>query len=185
MDSDRALEDLKAIRQIMERTRRGEGRMGGWYMILWGLIWFVGFLGNQFLPEEPGGLLWFGMSILGAAVSVWLTVQAGHREGVRSTAWRPILLWWLALFVFDGLLVWLLQLYTGRDLTLLITLTVALSFFQFGLFTHRAISGIGILVAVLVVGGAVLLPGYLDLVMAFLGGGLLVGSGLWFVRSGE
>jgi predicted neutral ceramidase superfamily lipid hydrolase len=185
MNSDRALDDLKAIRQIMERTRRGGGKTGGWYMILWGAIWFVGFLGNQFLPDETAGLLWFGLNIPGAAISVWLGVRSGRQGGVRSTAWRPILLWWLALFIFDGLMIWLFQLHTGRDLTLLITLTVALGFVLFGLFVYWVISAVGVLVAVLVVGTAVLLPDYLYLVMAFLGGGLLMGSGIWFVRSGE
>jgi hypothetical protein len=185
MDPDRALDDLKTIRQVMERTRRGGGKTGGWFMILWGAVWFVGFLGSQFLPDEAVAWLWPVLNILGAAISVWLGVRTGHRGGVRSTAWRPILLWWLALFVFDGLMVWLFQLHTGRDLTLLITLTVALGFVLFGLFIYWVISAVGMLIAVLVVGAAVLLPDYLYLVMAFLGGGLLMGSGLWFVRSGE
>jgi len=151
-------------------------------MILWGAIWFVGFLGNQFLPDETAGLLWFGLNILGAAISVWLGVRSGRQGGVRSTAWRPILLWWLALFIFDVLMVWLFQLHTGRDLTLLITLTVALGFVLFGLFVYWVISAVGVLVAVLVVGAVVLLPDYLYLAMAFLGGGLLMGRGVWFVR---
>ena len=185
MNSDRASDDLKTIRQIMERTRRGGGKTGGWYLILWGAIWFVGFLGTQFLPDETVAWLWPVLNILGAAISVWLGVRMGRRGGVRSTIWQFTLLYWLALLVFDGLLFWLLDLDPGPDLGLLITLTFALGYFQFGLFIHWAISGIGVLIAALAVGAAVLLPDYFCLTLAVLGGGLLMGSGLWLVRSGE
>lgn len=182
MEPDRALDDLKAIRQIMESTRRATGGYGGWFGVLWGAVWFVGFLGTQFLPNETIAWLWPVLNVIGAAGSIWLGVRMGRHGGVYSPIWRPILIWWLALVVFDVLLVWLFHLYTGRDLTLLIVLTVALSYFQIGLFTHWAICGVGALIAALAVGVALLLPDYLYLAMAFLGGGLLAGSGLWFVH---
>jgi hypothetical protein len=124
MEPDRALDDLKAIRQIMERTRRATGGYGGWYMVLWGAVWFVGFLGTQFLPDEAVAWLWPVLDVIGAAGSVWLGVRMGRRGGVYSPIWRPMLLYWLALIVFDGLLFWLLGLDPGPDLALLITLTM-------------------------------------------------------------
>ncbi|MFQ6100175.1 MAG: hypothetical protein ACE5OS_02920 [Anaerolineae bacterium] len=185
MDSDRALDDLKAIRQIMERTRRATGRYGGWFGVLWGSIWFVGFLGSQFLPDEVAGWLWLGLDTFGTACSIWLGVHIGRHGAVRSPVWRSVLFWFLALIVFDGLLMWLFDLNTGRDIALLIILTIALSSFQFGLFTSWKLSVIGALMTALAAGAAVLLPNYFHLVMAFLGGGLMVGSGVWFVRHGE
>jgi len=182
MEPDRALDDLKAIRQVMERTRRATGGHGGWFMVLWGAVWFVGFLGNQFLPQEASGWLWLVLDVAGAVGSIWLGVRMGHRGGVRSSIWQPILLWWLVLVAFDGLLVWLFHLDAGPDLALLITLTMALGYVQFGLFTHWAISVIGALIAALAVGAALLLPEYFCLAQAILGGGLLMGSGLWLVH---
>lgn len=183
MDSNRASDDLKIIRQMMERTRRESGEHGGWHiMVLWGAVWFFGFLGTQFLPDEVIAWLWPVLCILGAAVSVWLGVRVGRRGGVHSSVWRLILLWWSPLFVLDVLLIWLFRLYDGRDLTLLIVLTVAVGYFQVGIFSHWTISGIGTLIAALAVGTAVLLPEYLFLAMAFLGGGGLIGCGLWFIR---
>lgn len=182
MEPDRALNDLKTIRQIMEHARRATGGYGGWYMVLWGAVWFVGFLGTQFLPDETVAWLWPVLDVIGAAGSAWLGVRMGRRGGVYSPIWRPILLYWLVLIAFDGLLVWLLHLDAGPDLALLITLTVALGYVQFGLFTHWAISVIGALIAALAVGAALLLPDYFCLTLAILGGGLLMGSGLWLVR---
>ncbi len=185
MDSDRALDDLKIIRQVMERTRRDVGGVSGQFMVLWGAIWFVGFLANQYLPAEALGWFWLGITVLGSAGSSWLGVHMGRRSGVRSPIWRPILLWMVAMVVFVVLIAWLFDVDTTHDLALLIVLTVALNYFQVGLFTRWTVSGVGVALAALAVGTAVLLPDYFFLVMAFLSGGLLVGSGLWFMRHEE
>ena len=169
MNSDRALDDLKAIRHIMGRTRQSAAEPGGWYMVLWGVIWFFGLLGNQFLPSEAANWFWPALTILGTATSVWIGIRLGRRGDVRSSMLRPLMLWWIALFVFDVLLIWLFKLYDDHDLTLLIILTVALGYFQFGLFTHWSISFVGVLLTILVVGTAILLPEYIHLAMAFLG----------------
>lgn len=185
MDSERARDDLKAIRQVMDRTRRTAGRHGGWFMVVWGIVWFVGFLGTQFLPDRIVLWFWQVLTLLGAIISVWIGIRVGRGSDVRSSILRPLILWWLALIVFDVLLAWLFGLHTDRDLTLLIVLTVALSYFQFGLFTHWAISLVGALLAVLTVAAALLLPEYLSLAMAFLGGGVLTVSGLLFIRHAD
>ena len=63
-----------------------------------------------------------------------------------------------------------------------IVLTVALTYVQVGLFSHWAISLVGAALATLTVATELAVPGYFFVMMAFLSGGLLVGSGLWFVR---
>ena len=164
--------------------RRTAGGHGGWYQVLWGAIWFVGFLTNQFLSSHIiAGWLWVGLDTIGIAGSVWLTLRTIRRGEVRSTIWRLILAWWLALTVFYGVLYWRFDLDpSGNDPTLLLILTIALGYFMIGLFTSWRISAVGALIAALAVGADVLLPDYFNLAMAFLGGGLLLGSGLWFVR---
>ncbi len=183
MDSKQALDDLKAIRQIMERTRQESGREGGWIMVLWGIIWLVGFVASQFLPAFVGWV-WLVLNPLGIGITIWLSVRMS-RHTVQSGVSRAILVWWVALFAFDALIIWLFHLDLSRDLIVLILLTIAFGYFQFGLFTDRRISIIGILMAVLTVGATLLLPEYFYLTMGVLGGGLLLGSGLWFLRRKE
>ena len=182
MDTSRAADDLKAIRQIMDRTRSGAGRHGGWFGVLWGAIWVAGFLGNQFLPPQTAGWLWMVLDIAGGLASAWIGARMA-RSGVKSPVWRAILLYFLALCAFDGLLIWLLGLRTTRDVALLITLTVSLSLVQYGLFTNWAIAVVGTLVAALTVAAAVLVPEHFYLAMAVLGGGLLFSSGVYLLRS--
>ena len=51
MEPNRALDDLREIRQVMARTRRSVGAFAGEFMVLWGSIWFLGFLANQYLSH--------------------------------------------------------------------------------------------------------------------------------------
>lgn len=186
MDTERALDDIKLIRQVMQRTRQALGRESGWFSILWGCIWLIGFLGSQFLETEAYGWLWTVLNILGGALSAWLGIRMGRRQGNRtsSVGWR-ILGWWGALAIFVLALVWLLELYSRRELTLVIVLAVALGYVQMGLFSELRYVVVGVIVAVLVIVASVLLPNYMFLVMAFLGGGLLIVNGIQTLRAEE
>ena len=185
MNSDRALDDLRVIRQVMERTRRATGRQGGWFMVLWGAVWFVGFLGNQFLPAENAGILWAVADIAGDIGSIWIAARSRRQQRLSSTIWRPLLFWFISLLVFDGLLIWLFDLQPGRDIAVLILLTIALNFVQIGVFATWKLSLIGLLIAALTVGSVLLFPAYFNLIMAFLGGGLLIVSGFRALRREE
>lgn len=183
MDLQQALDDLKTIRQIMERTRQESGREGGWIMVLWGIIWLVGFVASQFLPAFVGWV-WLALNPLGIGITIWLSVRMSRRTA-QSGVLRAILIWWVAMFVFDFLIAWLFRLNLSRDLIVLILLTIALGYVQFGLFTDGRISILGALMAALTVGATLLLPTYFYLVMGILGGGLLLAGGLWFLRRKE
>jgi len=188
MEPNHAMDDLRVIRQVMERTHRAAGGHGGWFMVLWGTIWLLGFLGThfipQFLPPQAINWMWAALNLIGVAGSIWLGTRPHRQGGVRYSIWTAILLWWIALAVFDLLLIWLFGL-RDSDVGLLILLTIALGYFQFGLFTHWFISVVGIFIAVISVGSALLIPDYFGLTMAFLGGGALIVTGLWFVRQGK
>jgi len=182
MDSRQARDDLKAIRQIMNSARQASGREAGWFLILWGLIWLIGFCGSQFLRGEVSGWLWTILNTLGGLLSIWLGVRMGRQVGEPSLLWRIILMWWLALAFFAALVIWLFDLHELNQHVLVIVLTVALGYMQFGLFTHWSISVIGFVLGALAVAAAAWLPGILSLVMGFAGGGVLIGGGAWMLR---
>jgi hypothetical protein len=186
MDTEHALDDLKVIRRMMQRTRRAIGRQAGWFGVLWGIIWIVGFVGTHFLPMETAGKLWTVLDLAGGAISIWIGTRMGKRvSGSRTrSVGRRIFGWWLTLILFMLVLVWLLELRTMREIALVIVLLIALSYIQMGLFSDGRLLTIGLLLAALVIGTWLLLPSYFFLIMAFLGGGLLIGSGIWFLRSG-
>jgi len=182
MDRERAVDDLKAIRQIMEQTRRTTDGHSGWFMILWGIIWFVGFLGSQFLAEAVSGWLWLGLDAAGVAATVWLAARLAHRGTTHFTLWRPLAYWILAVFAFSALLIWLLELDTMREGSLVLVMTIGLSFLQFGILSNWKLSAVGAGIVALPALAAILLPDHFFLALAVLGGGLLIWAGIWFVR---
>jgi hypothetical protein len=184
MDSRDASNDLKIIREIMDRTRRMDAGEGGWFMILWGIIWLLGFSGTQFAPGPAVGWIWLVLNTIGLGITLWLAIRFS-RNTVRSSTGRVIFLWWASLLVFDGLVAWLFGFEPGPDVALLIVLTIGLGYVLFGLFAHWMISLVGALIAALAAGATVLMPNYLFLSIAIIGGGLLLGTGVWFVRQGK
>lgn len=182
MDPNRAMDDLRTIRQIMDRTRRTSAGEGGWFMVAAGVMWLLGFLGQQFLPPRLVGWGWLVANGLGLGTIAWLAARMMRRSAIKSPIFGVIMLWWLALFVFDVLLAWLFRLDAASSISLLIVLTIALGYIQFGLFTHWIISVTGFLLAVLTVAAWLLAPAYFCLAVGVLGGGTLVASGLWLAR---
>jgi hypothetical protein len=185
MDDRQARDDLKTIRQIMDRTRKESAGYGGWFMVIAGVTWLIGFTANQFLPAVYGGWTWLVLNAIMVGVMIWAALRWRRRGNVRSALLGPLVLYWLALGAFAVLIAWLFNVSDGARIGLLALLTVGLGYVLMGILFHWLIAVVGILLVVLTVGAFLLVPEYFPLAMAFLGGGLLIGSGLWMVRSGK
>jgi hypothetical protein len=185
MDRNQALDDLKTIRQIMNRTQKEAGRHGGWFILIAGVMWLVGFTANQFLPEEYIGWTWAAVNLGGIIAMLWAGIRLMRHGSTRTPLWKPIFFFWLVLAAFAMLLGWLFGVNGSNQIGLLALLVAALGYVQIGaIFQSYHISITGILVATLTIGAFFLIPDQFLLAMAFLGGGLLIVSGLWMVRSG-
>jgi hypothetical protein len=185
MNEKQALNDLKAIRQIMDRTRQSASGESGWFSVTGGAMWLVGFLGQQFLPEHLTGWVWLVGNTIGVLIIVWLWVHSTRRGHTSSPVMRSVMLSWLALGIFAVLFIWLFEVRTTLHILLLVLIATALGVVQMGLlfsYWPFCIAGVGIAAAV--AGAYLLIPDYFFLVAALLGGGLLIGVGLWMVRSG-
>ena len=184
MNEKQALNDLRAIRQIMDRTRQSTSGEGGWHCVTGGMMWLVGFLGQQFLPAHLTGWAWLVVNTVGLLVIAWLWVHLTRQGHVRSPVMRSIMLSWLALGVFAALLIWLFELRTVLHILLLILVTTGLGVVQMGLlFSYWPLNIAGVAIAAVAVAAYLLIPGWFLLAAALLGGGLLIGIGLWMVCS--
>jgi len=184
MDEKLALNDLKAIRQIIDRTRQAASGESGWFLVTGGMIWLVGFLGHQFLPGHLVGWMWLAVNGVGLSVIAWLSVRTTRRGTESSPMLRSIMLAWLALGVFDVLFAWLFDVETTHHLPLLILITIAVGIAQVGLlFSYWPMCVVGGAIAALAVCASLLAQPYFFLIVALLGGGLLIGAGLWMVCS--
>lgn len=183
MEQQQVLEELRAIRAVMEQTRRAVGRTGGGrFLVLWGAVWLLGFLGTQFLPRHWINWTWGVLNFIGAAGSVWLGMRLRHQ--VRSLLGLRIFFFWLASIAFAFLAWWLFGV-RMEHLGLLFVLVVALAYVQFGIFFSTGSVWVGLLIAALALIGFRLFPAYFNLIMSFLGGGLMIGTGLWIIHRWE
>ncbi len=174
----------------MERAHRTSDGFWGWFLVLWGAIWLVGFLSTGLLMQARREALipwvWGLLNAVGVIGSIRISLQMARRARMKSfTVWWPFIVWWFALAVFDLLLVWFLPIREGRQIAMLIVLSIALGYFQMGLLTHWLLSALGAFIGALAVLTAALFPQHLGLAMAVLGGGAMIGVGLWTLRYGN
>lgn len=185
MNEKQVLNDLKAIRQIMDRTRQSASGESGWFSVTGGMMWLVGFLGQQFLPEHLTGWVWLVGNTTGLLVIAWLWVRLTRQGQTSSPMMRSVMLSWLALGVFAALFAWLFEVRTNLHILLLVLVVTALGVVQMGLlFSYWPFSIAGVAIAAATASTFLLIPDYFLLTAALLGGGLLIGVGLWMVRSG-
>ncbi|MBN1978256.1 MAG: hypothetical protein JW918_12740 [Anaerolineae bacterium] len=185
MNEKQVLNDLKAIRQIMDRTRQSTSGESGWFSVTGGMMWLVGFLGQQFLPEHLTGWVWLVGNTIGLLIIVWLWVRLTRTGQTSSPVMRSIMLSWLALGVFVALFIWIFEVRTIIEILLLVLVTTAFGVIQVGLlFSYWPFSLAGLGITAAIVSAYLLTPDYFFLTAALLGGGLLIGIGLWMVRSG-
>lgn len=180
-----AEEALAAIQMVVQKTRRAISASGGYlFLIVWGVIWLLGFLGSQFLPEEMSGYAWIALDILGGILSAVLGIRMGR--GVRSSSptasGKRIGLFWLLLFLYVIATVAVAWPTSGKQLAMFIILTVMVGWMAMSLLLSFTSIWPGLIITALALIGYFLLPGIFYLWMAILGGGGMIALGL-YIRS--
>ena len=152
-------------------------------LILWGLIWVVGFTSAHFYPHRAAYIFntLNAIGIIGTLLicTRWRGKAATKTPASQNIAWR-ILGFWLLLFAFASL--WLLLLTPSRGIQVCAFFcTVAM----FGYVVIGLWSGsyfmfwLGLTVTSLTLLGYHLFPDYFYLWMSPMGGGALLGTGIY------
>jgi hypothetical protein len=173
---EEAQASLAAIQQTQSQMRKLAG-LNGYFLIIWGLVWFFGCLANQFLPLGYVGWIWGPFSTVGWILSAILGIYLGRQT--RSTFDSRIGFFFLALFGFMGLWFLLMQ-PIGIKQGVLFFLTITMFGGVVAGIMSRAVSSIigSLTVAALAVIGYYLLPAYFFLWVAIFCGLTMVGIGL-------
>ena len=185
ISSSEAEEALAVIQAMMTRTRRAISSSGAFiFMIVWGVVWLLGFLSSQFLSQEIANNVWMILDILGGILSVVLGIRMNR--GIRSTApttsGKRIAFFWLLVFVYCVAAVAIAWPSDGKQLAMFIILFVMVGWAAMGLLLSFASVWPGLIITVLALVGYFLLPGIFYLLMAILGGGGMIALGL-YIRS--
>jgi hypothetical protein len=177
-----AEEALAAIQTMAQKTRRSIASGGTFItLIITGIIWLVGFICTQFLPQEVVGYIWAGLCILGTILGIVLGCRMGKR--VRSPAAalmaKRVGLFWLLLIFFGLATIAIARPTDGKQATMLVILFIMLGQMAMGLLFSFSTVWWTLPITALALVGYFLLPGIFFLWMAILGGGGMIALGLY------
>ncbi len=181
---DEARESLEAIRQMQARTRRTLGQGAGpYHMMIWGAVWFLGYLGSQFLNEEVAGIVWMGLVVPGMVASA-LVGGTIYKRVRRLYQDAQVGLFWLALLAYSSLIVVLTGIASKPILmSFIIALFAMLGYVVMGIWLWAPLAWIGLAVTAIGTVSYLLIPSYFCLIMAIMGGGTLFFGGIYIRRN--
>jgi hypothetical protein len=185
ISSSEAEEALAAIRAIMQKTRRAISASGAYiFLIVWGIIWLLGFLNSQFLPNQIAWYIWMGLSILGGILSaiIGIRMNQGVRSSAPTSSGKRIAIFWLLLFFHCIAAIAVAWPTDGKQLAMFIILFVMVGWIAMGLLLSFISAWWGLALTVLALIGYFLLPDFFYLCMAILGGGGMIALGI-YIRS--
>ncbi len=175
---------LETIRQVQAQTRRTLAHGGGpLYLIIWGIVWFLGYLGNHFLPPETAGYLWMGLSITGFVVSAGVGWRSSTKVRSSANDYR-IAFFWVAWVIYTPLIVWLSG--AASDplaVSIIVSVMAMFGYVVMGLWMWTPMVWIGAGVTAIITLAYLTIPQYVDIIMAFLGGGSLAFIGIYIYRN--
>ncbi|MBN1316953.1 MAG: hypothetical protein JXA42_15845 [Anaerolineales bacterium] len=176
-----AEEALATVQKVMLRTHRSIAGSGAVItLIVTGVVWLVGFMSTQFLPQVAA-YVWIGVSILGSAVATFYGIRMGRRFRIPASAViaRRITLTWLFLALFCVAVITVVWPIDGKQLTAIILLFVMVGYLAMGLLLSYVFVWWALPVAALVLIGYFFVPDYFYLWMSLLGGGGMIALGVY------
>lgn len=182
VSSHEAEEALRLIEQASQRMRHMMGRGTMWaYLVIWGTVWALGFLGDQFLPTPWEGRLWFALDVGGVILSFGLGIYYGRKIQSRAGAQTGLL--WLAWLAYSALIIFLAQPQSSFQVGILVTVLAMFAYVIMGIWVRSTfLSLLGLIITACALASYTLWPASFNFVMALVGVGMLA-SGLYMRKA--
>jgi hypothetical protein len=146
------------------------------HLLLWGVIWFIGYGAGYFRPSWP--LIWPVLIVAGVTGSFWIGRRTGKTKSSRGD-WRYAATS-LAVFLFIAAIFSIMPPQSDAQAGAFFPILVALFYSLIGIWRRGARMIVaGALIAALTLGGYFWLPQIFLLWMAVVGGGALILGGFW------
>jgi hypothetical protein len=177
---EEAQQSLDEIERVIARTRKTIANRGTDLMlILWGVIWVLGYGLTQFFPLQAG-LFWMPLVVIGSVGSWTIGVRKAAVKG--SIGWR-IGVFWFTLFAYAGLWLFLLAPFNETRIGAFMATVPMFAYVVGGLWFGRFFVFLGLGVTAATILGVVAGGNYFNLWMAVAGGGALIWSGIYINRN--
>lgn len=183
MNQQDAEEQLRLIQQAQRRQKTVGHPEIGWFFVVWGAVWLVGFLAGQYGPNQHLLLIWLGLLLVGSALSGVVGARLGRQIQYAQTG-PKLGIFYTAFVGFCA--VWLLL---AQPTGWVQTAVLAISFLGFALtasgilLKRYSLSISGVLVTLFAIIVYLLLPAQFGLIMGLVGGGGMIVAGLQMLRA--
>ena len=166
----------RRTRELLNYARAGD------YMILWGVIWLLGYgVADRLYPYTH--TIWLALDALGIVGTGWLTYRAVSGSGGSGRPFaflRPVIC--VIVLIAFGMFWVALEHIGGREQNIFWPMLCGAILFCVGLWAGRVLAIGAALVVVLTIAGYFLAGGWFSLWIALTTGGALVLGGLWLRR---
>lgn len=177
-----AQDSLKSIQEMTTATKRAIAAGGAhWFLLLWGVIWILGFTGAHFLDGRQLGILWTVIDVVGFVLTgiIMYRMNRGIRYTHSPATNAQIGTFWICLMLLVTAIIWVAKPHDGMQLSIIIVLGVIIGWMALGTLLAFYPVWVGMLMAPLALGAYFLLPDYYNLIMGFIGGGGMIAMGLY------
>jgi hypothetical protein len=176
-----AADTLRDIAAVESRSQRVYGyQRGSPYLILWGILWTIGYGLTAVWPQR-GNAVWIAITAIGLAASFAVGLRS-HTDAAARRRWMfPGIA--LIVFVFIGATLAVMAPVSPKQVGAFVPLVVAFGYALRGIWGGLRFVVAGAAIAILVLAGYFLLAAYFDWWMAAVGGGALVLAGIWLRRA--
>lgn len=172
-----ALAALNDVEAADARARVSQAnRTGAPYLLIWGVIWVVGYVLSGVLPGAQIGWMWLGLSLAGVAATVLLPRRHAASRAFRT---QTVAITTAAIWAFIAATYWVMQPTEGAQYLVYPALMVGLVYTLMGSHRRSRIMWVGMAIFVLTVVGYAFLKPVLPFWLAAVGGGGLILGGLW------
>lgn len=149
------------------------------YLILWGIVWAIGYSLSDFFPTRMA-MIWLVADSIGVIGSI-LIARSNAKTSERDDEWRHAAAG-LTLGGFIAATFSIMPPHSGDQVSAFIPLVIATMYILIGIWNGMRLVITGIAVAMLTLLGFFFLPAHFNLWMAGVGGGALVLAGIWLRR---
>lgn len=180
-----AAEALLEIERVAGRTRELRGyQIAGPIMMVWGVIWVVGYVAMGLTPGARWGWIWLVLDLVGLAATALMARRARMGSAAPPVAvGRRVVIPFLAITAFCFGLFAIFQSRSVNAYLAFPGLLAAVIYAAIGISGRTRFAWIGAALFVTTLLGFFLFPGWLTFWMAATGGGGLILAGLWLWRA--
>jgi len=184
LSPDQAADTLRDIARAERRSFSAYGyQSAAPYLILWGIIWIIGYSAADIRPVYAGDT-WLALLVIGFIASGVIGHRAGRRAGNKGAAvGLRITATWIVMLAFFAAIFTIMAPVTGDQIGAFFPLFFGTVYVVMGIWMGLRFVLVGAAIVALTMFGFFFIHPHFSLWLAAVGGGALLLGGLWLRKA--